>query len=47
MQAPEKFQAPNIKAHTMIVWKLEDGSFSGTWRLDVGVFQFGTPFIET
>ncbi|MEJ0089305.1 MAG: hypothetical protein WDM80_06105 [Limisphaerales bacterium] len=42
IQAPEKFQIPNIKRRMAVVWELEAWCFSGAWRLEVGTFHPGT-----
>ena len=40
LQAPEKFQAPNIKPGARFFLALEAWSFSGAWNLEVSRFSF-------
>jgi hypothetical protein len=39
IQAPEKFQAPNINRRMTVILELEHWWFSGAWSLEVGAFH--------
>jgi hypothetical protein len=45
IQAPEKFQAPNIKHRLAFFLQLEAWCFSEAWNLNVGAFHFSTSHI--